>query len=98
MYRDDIETIVQVFTEVAKADFFFKITVCGGYDAHIHLFGAASSDPLYFLFLQDPEDFHLKADIHFPYFIKKHRAALSQLKTSGLAADGMRKRSLFMTK
>lgn len=81
--RDDVQAVVEVFTETSGRDFAFQIPVGGGHDAHIHLFAARAAHTFYFLFLQDAQDLHLQAQIHFTYFIKKDGAAVSQFKTAG---------------
>lgn len=83
MQRDDVQAVVEIFAETTGRDLTFQIPVGGGHDADIHLLAASAAHTFYFLFLQDAQDLHLQAQIHFAYFIKEYGAAVSQLKAAG---------------
>ena len=53
LHRDDVQTVIQVFAESFFADFFTKVAVCGGDDAHVNVACLVGTDGADFVILDD---------------------------------------------
>ena len=73
--RHHIQSIIQIFTEFPLSDHGFEITVSRGNHPKIDMH-RLTSHPIKFLFLQDPQKFHLHISRHFANFIQKQRAGV----------------------
>ena len=79
---DDVESVVEVFTETPSSDLFFEVFVCGGDDPDVDLNRGvrAKSDDL--TFLKDAEQFDLHGEGEVANFIKKEGGVVCGLKAS----------------
>jgi hypothetical protein len=90
---DNIESIVQVLPKLAFLNARFQVSVRCGYDSHVHSRRFFGSDSIKLAILEHLEQFGLKSKIHIADLIQKNRAAIGQLKLSGITFEGARKRA-----
>ena len=73
---NDIQSIVEIFAKTSGADFFGEVLVRRGDHAHIDLDHCRSADRLDLPFLQDAQNFRLRAQRHVADLVEKDRAAV----------------------
>src|SRR5436305_4204247 len=77
--REDVEAIVKVFAELARADGLLKILIGRGDKAHIGFDGFRAAEPLELALLQNAQELNLRRAIEVAYLVKKERPAFGQL-------------------
>ncbi len=80
-----VQTVVEVGAEPAFAHHAKQVLVGCGNNAHVHLLGARTPQPLELPFLKDPRQLRLEFERQITNFVKEQRAAVGCLK----ATDGL---------
>jgi len=78
---DDIDAVIEVFTESALAGLLCQIAVGGGQDAHIGALRAGGAERLIDAFLQHPQQADLQGRTHLADFVEKEGAAFGDGKS-----------------
>src|SRR5579884_4246361 len=96
--RNDIQAIEKVFPEVSFCDLVFKIFVCRGNDANIHVHGMCRSHGSEALFVERTQHFGLRLQAHVTDFVQKERASICALKCAALFRRAARDGAVSVTK
>ena len=92
--RHDVQTIEEVFAEVALGDLFFEVLVCGGDEAHIDTDGLRSADGREHLVVEGGEHFSLGLEAHVADFIEEERARVGAFEGTPLLKRTARLRAV----
>ena len=98
MERDDVQPVKQVFPKRTLFGRHFQVRIRGRKDTRIHLDRFHSADTLKLALLEHAEQLDLERGIELDYFIKKKRAALSQLEPAGPRINSPGKSSFLVAK
>ena len=93
---DDVQAVVQVFTELTDFGQAFEIPVGRGDQAHIHFLRLHGAHAANFAFLQHPKQPRLGFKRQFTDFIEKQRPAIGSLDQPGASGAGAGKRPFFV--
>ena len=90
--RNDVETVEEVFAEVAAGDLFFEVFVGGGDDADIDVDGVGGADGEETLLVERAKNLGLRLEAHVADFVEEEGAAVGALEGAaffgGAAGDG----------
>src|SRR5262249_25366771 len=78
--RQNVETIVEIGPEPALLHSFFKVAIAGRDDAHVDFYRATAAEWLKLVFLEDPQQLHLRVRGKFADFIKEQRSTVGEFK------------------
>ena len=92
-----VQANIEVFPEFSVLDKLLQVFARGCNDADITADRTRASKPVKFFFLQEPQDFSLGMDWHFPYFIQEEGAALCHLELAFFKGNRPERASTFMT-
>src|SRR5580658_3926027 len=85
---DDVEAIVEVLTEDARADEFLQVAVGCGHEAHVDVDGLDTADALELALLQRAEKLDLHLHRNLADLVEEEGAAVGELEASRLARYG----------
>src|SRR6266550_4941219 len=74
-----VQAIEKILAKGAARDFLFEMLVRCGDDAHVDAQGSVGAHALEALFLEDPQNFRLRAQAHVADFIEEERPAVGLL-------------------
>src|SRR4030042_84040 len=95
--RNDVESVIKVFSEGAPLHLFGQIFVCRSDHPDVDLQGLLSTHPLQTMILQDPKEQDLGGRRYLANFIEEDRSPISHFKPTNLSPDGPGERPFFMT-
>ena len=87
-YRNDAQAIIKILTKISLFHFFFKASIRGGKNAHIHLDRPVVPDPFELFFLDDPQEDFLQVKRNLSDFIEDESTPMSGLETADRFLDG----------
>ena len=73
---NDVQAIVEIFTEPVRAHVGGEIAVRGGDEADVHVNGLVASDALEATFLQDAQELDLRGHRDLAYLVEEERPAV----------------------
>src|SRR5438270_8113570 len=97
LQRQHIQSIEEIFAEVARLHLRFEILVRRGDHAHIHFDGLLAADALKRLLLQNAQHFRLRLETHVADLVEEERAAVGELELSFPLVDRAGEGALAMT-
>src|SRR5271165_817798 len=92
-----IEAIEEILAKGIFEHGLFQIAVRGGYNAHLDMHGFPAAKTPEFLVLQNLQQLGLETQVHVADFIQEERAAVGELKNTGLALIGPCESAAFIT-
>src|SRR5205085_12609325 len=95
--RDDVEAIVEVWTECALTDGFFEVSVGRANQSDINLERACAADALELSLLKHAQQFGLQERGHLADFIQKERAAVGHFELAFLLHERSRERAFLVS-
>src|SRR4051794_20674419 len=93
---NDVDAVVEVFTELSFANEFLEIFIRGGQDAHVDLDGLHPPDSGEFSFLQHAQEFRLRHGAEVADFVKEKCAGIGKLKLPDSTSCRICKRAFLM--
>ena len=93
---DDVESIIEVFPELAFFDQLFEGTVGCRDDANVHFDGFAAPDPLESPFLEHAEELHLHRQGNVAHFVEEQRAPVGLFEATSALSHGPGERTFFV--
>src|SRR5690606_3357244 len=78
----DVETVVEIPTELTQLNLFTQIPVGGGDDPHVHSQHFFAPDTAELAFLEDPEELRLRRERHLTDLVEEDGTSLRQLEES----------------
>src|ERR1700684_4312773 len=97
MNRENIQTVIQVFTKAAGTHGFFHIHISSCQHSHVYIYHRASPEAGVWTILQNVQKLGLKMRTHLRDFIQKDGSFVGQLKFAWLGADRAGESALFVT-
>ena len=94
--RNDVDAVVEVFSELPFSNEFLEILVRRRHDAHIHLDGLHPADSGEFAFLQDAQQLGLRHGAEVADFVEEQRAGIGEFELSDASGRGIRERAFLM--
>ena len=94
--HQDIDAVVQVFSEGLPFHQLVEMLVRGRDDPHVDFDGLCSPHAREFPFLQHPQQFGLRGRAEIADFVEKQRAAVGQFELTDTTGLGVREGSLFV--
>src|ERR1700733_10134952 len=94
--RQDAQAIIEFLAELLTKRGRFEIAIASGKNAHVDVDFIGTADSTDLMILKDAQQFGLQADLHFPNFIQKKGAALSQLEAAGAPLISAREGASFV--
>src|ERR1039457_2127946 len=85
---ENIQTVIEVFTEPAVLDLFLQIPVGGRDDPYIGFYGTWAAQSFKLAVLNDPQQLGLQFQRQISDFIEEYGASVGQLKTPDLSGIG----------
>ena len=94
----NVQSVVEVFSEAALTHRLLKFGVGCGYQSHIDINRRGAPQPGNFLFLQNAQQFCLCFLGEVPDFVKKEGSSMSQIEHARMPGDRTCKGTLFVAK
>src|SRR5262249_15473162 len=95
-HGDDVEPVVQIFSEALILHELGEVLVGGGDDAHVYADGAGAAHALELAFLQDAQDLGLGYRREVRHLVEEEGAAVGELEASLLGPGRSRKGTLLI--
>ena len=80
--RENSEAIVQIAAKFARLDHPGKVAIGSSDETNIDRNRSSAAKPLYFLFLQRPQEFGLQFQWQVPNLVQEQRAHMGQFQSS----------------
>ena len=90
----DVEAVVEILAEAARADLVLEDAVRRGDDADVDLLGLAVADAVDDALLQRAEELHLEVQRELADLVEEERALVGDLELARARRDGARERAL----
>ncbi len=94
--RDDVQSVIEVFTELAGLGQGFQVAVGGRDQAHIDLLRLHRANPTNLTFLQHPEQPSLSLERQFADFVEEQRSAVGGFDQACTSSAGAGKGTFLM--
>ena len=85
-YRKYCEAVIEIFPEFSVLNHLNKISVGGCQYSYIHSYRLSTAHRVKLAFLYDSQQFRLKFQRHFPYFVQQQHSAVCNRKIPFLSA------------
>src|SRR5215469_14274521 len=96
--RNNIQSVKQIFAKVPAGNLLFKIFICRGNHAHVHMNRMCRSNGKKPLFIERAQHLRLSLQAHVTDFVEEQRAAISPLKCTALLLRATGHRSMTIAK